>query len=193
MVDSLLPSWWFGATCCCCRSLVATFMMLSLDARCCCDFSLLAVLAILSLGNYAVLALAVCCRSLAVLVLPTVLLLVLLFTCYCSGDDMHYSSFGDACFCCLLSFFYCLGAAYCCCCCCSLIIAVLVMHSLGKLVQFTAAVAVYLLSWRLLGVRFCCWCRSFVLLALSAAGVVVIWNFWFVLCCVDVPIAEAQH
>ncbi|GAN11764.1 hypothetical protein MAM1_0906c11352 [Mucor ambiguus] len=68
------------------------------------------------------------------------------------------------------------------------------------------------------GVRVCCCCRSFAELAmlylvslvlfaaiccyykhlllavltLFAAGV-VIWNFWFVLCCVDVPIAEAQH
>ncbi|GAN05020.1 hypothetical protein MAM1_0080c04488 [Mucor ambiguus] len=97
------------------------------------------------------------------------------------------------------------------------------VHSLGKLVQFTAAVAVYLLlSWHCLGVRFCCCCRSFAVLlvmlyrinlvlsaaasiycwlswcysvlALFAAGVVVIcWNFWFVLCCVDVPITEAQH
>ncbi|GAN11875.1 hypothetical protein MAM1_1180d11496, partial [Mucor ambiguus] len=66
-----------------------------------------------------------------------------------------------ACFCC------CLGAVYCCCC-CSLITAVLVMHSLGKLVQFTATVAVHLLSWRLLvGVRFCCCCcRSFAVLVM---------------------------
>ncbi|GAN11779.1 hypothetical protein MAM1_0945d11377 [Mucor ambiguus] len=31
------------------------------------------------------------------------------------------------------------------------------------------------------------------LLVLAAAAGVIIWNFWFVLCCVDVPIAEAQH
>ncbi|GAN03785.1 hypothetical protein MAM1_0048c03240 [Mucor ambiguus] len=118
------------------------------------------------------------------------------------------------------------------------------MHSFGKLVKVTAAAAVYLFSWCLLGVRFCCCCRLFAVLvmfypislvlsaaatsiycwmsvmilclgarfcccccpssavlvmlyrrvnlALSAAGV-IIWNFWFVLCCVDVPIAEAQH
>ncbi|GAN03089.1 hypothetical protein MAM1_0034c02540 [Mucor ambiguus] len=113
-----------------------------------------------------------------------------------------------ACFCCLMSFICCLGAVYCCCCSLLLIAVVLVMHSLGKLVQFTTtAVAVYLLSWRLLGVRFFYCCRSFVVLvmlyyvnlvlsavaaALSATGV-VIWIFWFVICCVDVPIAEAQH
>ncbi|GAN11790.1 hypothetical protein MAM1_0967d11390, partial [Mucor ambiguus] len=65
------------------------------------------------------------------------------------------------------------------CCCDYRSLVVLAMLSLGNLVLFAAAVAVYLLSW----------CRY---LALAAAGV-VIWNFWFVLCCVDVPIAEAQH
>jgi hypothetical protein len=41
------------------------------------------------------------------------------------------------------------------------------MHSLGKLVQFIAAIAVYLLScWRLSGVRFCCYCRSFIVLVI---------------------------
>ncbi|GAN11903.1 hypothetical protein MAM1_1236d11527, partial [Mucor ambiguus] len=65
------------------------------------------------------------------------------------------------------------------------------MHFLGKLAQFTAAVAVYLLSWHLLGVCFCFCCRSFAVflvmlydisLVLSAAtalsaAAVVIWNF----------------
>ncbi|GAN02598.1 hypothetical protein MAM1_0025d02042 [Mucor ambiguus] len=71
-----------------------------------------------------------------------------------------------ACFCCLLSFICCLAAVYCCCCCSFIIIAVLVMHSLGKLVQFTAAVFVYLMSWRLLGVRVCCCCRSLAMLVM---------------------------
>jgi hypothetical protein len=44
--------------------------------------------------------------------------------------------------------------------------AVLVMDSLGKLVQFTTAVAVYLLSWRLLGVRFCGCCCLFAMLVM---------------------------
>ncbi|GAN07081.1 hypothetical protein MAM1_0147d06571 [Mucor ambiguus] len=95
-----------------------------------------------------------------------------------------------ACFCCLLLFTCCLGAAvYCCCCYCSLIIAVLVMQSLGKLVKFTAAVAIYLLlSWRLLGVRFCCCCRSFTVLLMfyrislvlsaAAASIYYCWLSW---------------
>ncbi|GAN11863.1 hypothetical protein MAM1_1149c11481 [Mucor ambiguus] len=88
------------------------------------------------------------------------------------------------------------------CCCDYRSLAVLAMLSLGNLALFGAAVvAVYLLSWCLLGApRFCCCCRAFAVLlmlyrvnlALSAAAVVV-WNFWFVLCSVDVPIAEAQH
>ncbi|GAN06446.1 hypothetical protein MAM1_0123d05929 [Mucor ambiguus] len=45
-------------------------MMLSLGARCCCNCRSLAVLVMLSLGNLT-LAFAVCCRSLAVLVLST--------------------------------------------------------------------------------------------------------------------------
>ncbi|GAN03514.1 hypothetical protein MAM1_0042c02969 [Mucor ambiguus] len=64
----MVDSWCFGAIYCCCRSLVATFMMLSLGARCCCNCRSLAVLAMLSLGNL-VLASAVGCRSLAVVVL----------------------------------------------------------------------------------------------------------------------------
>ncbi|GAN07057.1 hypothetical protein MAM1_0146c06547 [Mucor ambiguus] len=66
--------------------------------------------------------------------------------------------------------------------------AVLVMHCLGKLVlQFTAAVAVYLLPWRLLGARFCCSCRLFVVLVmlyrvdlvlLSAAASIYCWLSW---------------
>jgi hypothetical protein len=91
------------------------------------------------------------------------------------------------CFGCPLLFTCCLGAVYCCCCCCSFIIAVLVMHSLGKLIQFTAAIAVYLLSWRLLGVRFCCCCRSFAVLVMpyrinlvqsAAAGSIYCWLSW---------------
>ncbi|GAN11894.1 hypothetical protein MAM1_1218d11518 [Mucor ambiguus] len=92
-----------------------------------------------------------------------------------------------ACFRCLLSSICCLGAVYCCYC-CSLIIAVLVMHSLGKLVQFTATVAVYLLlSWRLLGVRFCCCCSSFAVLVMlyrinlvlsAAAASIYCWLSW---------------
>ncbi|GAN03736.1 hypothetical protein MAM1_0047d03191 [Mucor ambiguus] len=134
----------------------------------------------LSLGNLVLFAAAaVHLLSWCCLEAVCCLLLLLLFTCCCIGDDMHYS-FGrlmifaatvvvyllswcglGACFCCLLSFFICcLGAVYSCCG-CSFIITVLVMHSLGKLVQFTAAVAVYLLFWRLLGVRFYCCCRSF--------------------------------
>ncbi|GAN11823.1 hypothetical protein MAM1_1048d11433 [Mucor ambiguus] len=106
-------------------------MMLSFGARCCCDCRLLAALAMLSpLGNLVLFAVAVA--------------VCLLFWCGLG-----------ACFCCVMSFIWCLGAVYCCCCCCccSLIITVLVMHSFGKLVQFTAAVAtVYLLSWRILDV-----------------------------------------
>ncbi|GAN02365.1 hypothetical protein MAM1_0021c01808 [Mucor ambiguus] len=104
---------------------------------------------------------------------------------------LSWYGLGTCFFGCLLLFICCLGAVYRCC--YSFIIVVLAMYSLGKLVQFTVAVAVYLLSWRLLGIRFCCCCRSFAVLALSAAAGVIIWNFWFVLCCVDVPIAEAQH
>ncbi|GAN11788.1 hypothetical protein MAM1_0961c11388 [Mucor ambiguus] len=153
-------------------------------------------------------AAAVAVYLLIVLVLRWSLLLRLSFTC-CFGDALlsgnlvlfaaaavvvcllYWCGLG-ACFRCLLSFICCLAAVYCCCY-CSLIVAVLVMHSLGKLAQFSAAVvAVYLLSWRLLCVRFCYCCCSFAVLALSAAGV-IIWDFWFVLCFVDVPIAEAQH
>jgi hypothetical protein len=98
---------------------------------------------------------------------------------------LSWCGFG-ACFCCLPSFVCCLGAVYCC---YSLfLIVVLVMHSLGKLVQFTAAVAVYLLScWCLLGVRFCCCCRSFAVLVMiyrislvlsSAAASIYCWQSW---------------
>ncbi|GAN07913.1 hypothetical protein MAM1_0182d07418 [Mucor ambiguus] len=162
ILGAALPSWCFfgGAIRCC--SLVATFMMLSFGARCCCGCRSLAVLAILSLGNFVLFAAAV-----------AVAVYLLLSWCCCLVG---------ACFCCLLSFTCCLGAVYCCCC-CSFIIAVLVMHSLGKLVQFTAAVAVYLISWRLLGVRFCCCCRSFAVLVmlyrinlvLSAAASIYCW------------------
>ncbi|GAN04303.1 hypothetical protein MAM1_0060d03763 [Mucor ambiguus] len=128
-----------------------------LGARCCCDYRLLAVLAIDALSW-----------------------LVLLFAVAVAAYSISWCGLG-ACFCCL-------GAVYCCCCChCSFIIAVLVMHSLGKLMQFTAAVAVYLLSWRLLGVRFfCCCCRSFAVLVmlyrinlvLSAAASIYWWLCW---------------
>ncbi|GAN11797.1 hypothetical protein MAM1_0982d11398 [Mucor ambiguus] len=90
----------------------------------------------------------------------------------CSFAILAMLSLVGACFCCLLPFTFCLGAVYCCCC-CSLIIAVLVMHSLGA--------------------RFCCCCHSFAVLGLASAAGVVIWIFWFVLCFVDVPIAETQH
>ncbi|GAN03215.1 hypothetical protein MAM1_0036c02666 [Mucor ambiguus] len=90
----------------------------------------------------------------------------------------------------------CLGAR--CCCDCRLL-AVLAMFFLGNLVlasavycclfvvlvlSTAAAAAVHLLS------LLSSWCT---LLPLSAAANVVTWIFWFVLCCVDVPIAEAQH
>ncbi|GAN05009.1 hypothetical protein MAM1_0079c04477 [Mucor ambiguus] len=174
--------------------------MLSLGASCCCDRRLLAVLAMLSPGNL-VLAAAVYCRSFAVLVLSTTAVAAVHLLCIV-GDDIHYS-FGwlvlfaaavavyllswcglGPCFCCLLSFICCLGAVYCYCC-CSFIIAVLAMHSLGKLVQFTAAVAVYLLSWRLLGALFCCCCRSFAVLVMLyrinlvlSAAASIYWLFW---------------
>ncbi|GAN10089.1 hypothetical protein MAM1_0319d09625 [Mucor ambiguus] len=35
------------------------------------------------------------------------------------------------------------------------------------------------------------WCS--IISVLAAATGVIIWKFWFVLCCVDVPIAEAHH
>ncbi|GAN05136.1 hypothetical protein MAM1_0083d04605, partial [Mucor ambiguus] len=149
----MIDSWYFGAIYCCCRSLVATFMMLSLGARCCCGCRSLAVLAMISLDNLVLFAAAV-----AVYLLPW----CELGTCFC-----------------------CLCAVYCCC--CSLIIAVLVMHSLGKLVlQFTAAaVAVYLLSWRLLDVCFCSCCRLFVVLAILyrvnlvlSAAASIYWLSW---------------
>ncbi|GAN02186.1 hypothetical protein MAM1_0018d01627 [Mucor ambiguus] len=67
----MVDSWCLGAICCCCRSLVATFMMLSLGVRCCCcDCRSLAVLAMHSLGNL-VLASAVYCRLFSILVLST--------------------------------------------------------------------------------------------------------------------------
>ncbi|GAN10380.1 hypothetical protein MAM1_0349c09920 [Mucor ambiguus] len=127
-----------------------------LDARCCCNCRSLAVLAMLSFGNLALFAAAVA--------------VYLLSWCFCLVG---------ACFCCLLSFTCCLGAVYCCCC-RSFIIAVLVMHSLGKLVQhFTSAVAVYLLSWRLI------WCYLLLLQA-STVGCVgddaLSWAF-FCYCC----------
>ncbi|GAN03447.1 hypothetical protein MAM1_0041c02900 [Mucor ambiguus] len=134
-----------------------------LDARCC-NCRSLAVLAMLSFGNLALFAAAVA--------------VYLLSWCCCLVG---------ACFCCLLSFTCCLGAVYCCCY-RSFIIAVLVMHSLGKLVHFTAAVAVYLLSWRLLGVRFCCCCcPSFAVLVViyridlvlsAAAASIYCWLSW---------------
>ncbi|GAN03247.1 hypothetical protein MAM1_0037c02699 [Mucor ambiguus] len=80
----VLHSWCFGAIYCCCRSLVATFMVLSLGklllvaarvaayllswclgARCCCGCRSLVVLAMLSLG----VRFCCCCRSFAVLVM----------------------------------------------------------------------------------------------------------------------------
>ncbi|GAN08105.1 hypothetical protein MAM1_0189c07612 [Mucor ambiguus] len=138
-------------------------MILSLGARCCCDCRSLAVLAMLSLGILALFAAAVAVYQLS-------------WCCHLVGT----------CFCCLLSFACCLGTVYCCCC-CSLNIAILVMHSLlGKLVQLTAAVSVYLLSWRSLGVRFfCCCCHSFsvlvmlyrINLVLSAAASIY-WLCW---------------
>ncbi|GAN07819.1 hypothetical protein MAM1_0177c07323 [Mucor ambiguus] len=160
------------------------------------------------------------CCILGILVLFTAVLAAAANVVHLLIDDAISWCGSGACFCYLPTFICCLGAVYCCCC-CSLIIAVFVMHSLGKLVlQFTAAVVVYLLSWRLLGVHFCCCCcRSFAVLvilyrvnlvlsaaaasiywlcwrcsvlALSAACMIT-WNFCFVLCFVDVPIAEAQH
>ncbi|GAN11804.1 hypothetical protein MAM1_0987c11405 [Mucor ambiguus] len=54
--------------------------------------------------------------------------------------------------------------------------AVLVMHSLGKQVQFTAAVAVYLLSWCccLVLVASAVYCRPFAVLVLSTAATVAV-------------------
>ncbi|GAN11911.1 hypothetical protein MAM1_1250c11536 [Mucor ambiguus] len=117
-------------------------------------------------GSLAVLAMLSLC-NLALFAAPPVAVYLLSWCCCLVG----------ACFCCLLSFTCCLGAVYYCCC-CSLIIAVLVKHSLAS----ATASIYYWLSW-----------RCSVVLMLSSAGVIIRWNFWFVLCCVDVPIAEAQH
>ncbi|GAN09030.1 hypothetical protein MAM1_0238d08552 [Mucor ambiguus] len=67
-----------------------------------------------------------------------------------------------ACFCCLLSFTYCLGAAA-----AAVLASAVYYYRLFSVLVLssTAAVAVYLLSWRLLGVRFCC-CRSFTVLVM---------------------------
>ncbi|GAN09300.1 hypothetical protein MAM1_0257d08825 [Mucor ambiguus] len=125
-----------------------------LGVCCCCDCRSLAVLAMLFLGNL-MHAFSVCCRSLAVLVLPTAA-----------------------------------GAA--------------ASHLLLYFLQLSTVV--HLLFWRcslLQVLAFAVYCRLFAVVVLSTAAAavhlvpsaagVVIWNFWFVLCCVDVPIAEAQH
>ncbi|GAN02937.1 hypothetical protein MAM1_0031c02387 [Mucor ambiguus] len=89
-----------------------------------------------------VLAFAVCCRSLAVLlVLSTAAAAVLFATAVVTVYLLSWCGLG-ACFCCLLSFICCLVGALYCCCCWSFIIAVL-------------------LVMLCLGVRFCCCCRSF--------------------------------
>ncbi|GAN11874.1 hypothetical protein MAM1_1178d11495 [Mucor ambiguus] len=170
--------------------------MLSLGTRCCCGCRSLANLAMLSFGNFVLFAAAVAVYQLSwcCCLVGACFCCLLSFTCCLVGSAycccccslvivlvMHYS-FGrlvlfavaiaayllswcglGACFCCL-------GAVYCCCCCCCcsfIMIAVSVMHSLGKLIQFTVVVAVYLLPWRLLGVRFfCCCCRSFAVLVM---------------------------
>ncbi|GAN04593.1 hypothetical protein MAM1_0068d04054 [Mucor ambiguus] len=78
-----------------------------------------------------------------------------------------------------------LGSRFCCGCCS---LAVLVMLSLvGNFVLFAAAVAVYLLSWRLLSVRFCCRYRSLAVLMMlyrvslvlsAAAASIYFWLSW---------------
>ncbi|GAN11752.1 hypothetical protein MAM1_0886d11338 [Mucor ambiguus] len=151
--------------------------MLSLGTRCCCDFRSLAILAMLSLGTS-------CCHSRYILVLLYHGSLVL----YAAAIAVYL----------LLS--WCLGAL--CCCCCHHSLAVMVMLSQGAHCFCCCYPTMLYVLLVLLHceVRFCRHCRSFVVLmalyrvnlALSAAGV-VIWTFWFVLCCVDVPIAEAQH
>ncbi|GAN04782.1 hypothetical protein MAM1_0073d04247 [Mucor ambiguus] len=115
--------------------------------------------------------------------------------CFIVGDSVLFTAVA------VYLLYWCLGARCCCdcrslavmvvgavyCCCCLLVTTVLVMHySFGKSVLFTPAVAVYLPLWCLLEDRFCCCCRSFVVLVmiyrislvLSAADSIYCWLSW---------------
>ncbi|GAN11919.1 hypothetical protein MAM1_1265c11545, partial [Mucor ambiguus] len=56
-----------------------------------------------------------------------------------------------------------------------------------------AAADAHLLSYCCFLLKSSCYLPAVAAAVLAAAAGVIICNVWFVLCCVDVPIAEAQH